>query len=151
VLGGAVGDLAQHLAGGRVLDREGPAAAGLAPLPADEQPRRDRVDDRLLRCCDAHGLCLLWHVPGRRSSLARRLARGGAGGQASFPWGGAGGWPARGGVGGGPTERAGGAAAAVGDRVWVLGGYAADGATLATVEVYDTGADTWARGADPPG
>ena len=49
-----------------------------------------------------------------------------------------------------PTERTEVAAAAVGDRVWVLGGYAADGATLATVEVYDTGADTWVRGPDLP-
>jgi hypothetical protein len=49
-----------------------------------------------------------------------------------------------------PTERTEVAAAAVGERIWVLGGYAPDGATLATVEVYDTGADTWARGPDLP-
>ena len=49
-----------------------------------------------------------------------------------------------------PTARTEVAAAAVGDRIWVLGGYAHDGATLATVEVYDTGADTWARGPDLP-
>ena len=49
-----------------------------------------------------------------------------------------------------PTERTEVAAAALGDRIWVLGGYGADGATLATVEVYDTGADTWARGPDLP-
>jgi N-acetylneuraminic acid mutarotase len=49
-----------------------------------------------------------------------------------------------------PSERTEVAAAAVGDRIWVLGGYAPDGATLATVEVYDTGSDTWARGPDLP-
>jgi N-acetylneuraminic acid mutarotase len=42
------------------------------------------------------------------------------------------------------------AAAAVGRRIWVLGGYGPDGATLATVEVYDTATDTWARGPDLP-
>jgi hypothetical protein len=49
-----------------------------------------------------------------------------------------------------PTQRTEVAAAAVGRRIWVLGGYAPDGATLATVEVYDTSADTWARGPDLP-
>jgi N-acetylneuraminic acid mutarotase len=49
-----------------------------------------------------------------------------------------------------PTERTEVAAAAVGDRIWVLGGYAPDGTTLATVEVYDTAADTWAAGPDLP-
>ncbi|HET8787352.1 MAG TPA: kelch repeat-containing protein, partial [Actinomycetes bacterium] len=49
-----------------------------------------------------------------------------------------------------PSERTEVAAAAVGGRIWVLGGYAPDGATLATVEVYDTTADTWARGPDLP-
>ena len=49
-----------------------------------------------------------------------------------------------------PSERTEVAAAAVGRRIWVLGGYAPDGATLATVEVYDTAADTWARGPDLP-
>src|SRR5918992_5598947 len=49
-----------------------------------------------------------------------------------------------------PSERTEVAAAAVGDRIWVLGGYAPDGATVATVEVYDTGADAWSRGPDLP-
>jgi non-specific serine/threonine protein kinase len=49
-----------------------------------------------------------------------------------------------------PSERTEVAAAAVGERIWVLGGYAPDGATLATVEVYDTATDTWARGPDLP-
>jgi N-acetylneuraminic acid mutarotase len=49
-----------------------------------------------------------------------------------------------------PTERTEVAAAAVGRRIWVLGGYGPDGATLATVEVYDTATDTWARGPDLP-
>ena len=49
-----------------------------------------------------------------------------------------------------PSERTEVAAAAVGDRIWVLGGYAPDGATLATAEVYDTSADRWARGPDLP-
>jgi len=49
-----------------------------------------------------------------------------------------------------PTERTEVAAAAVGRRIWVLGGYAPDGATLATAEVYDTVANTWSRGPDLP-
>src|SRR5512133_1735415 len=49
-----------------------------------------------------------------------------------------------------PSPRTEVAAAAVGGRIWVLGGYAPDGATLATAEVYDTAADTWARGPDLP-
>ncbi|HET7517662.1 MAG TPA: kelch repeat-containing protein, partial [Actinomycetes bacterium] len=49
-----------------------------------------------------------------------------------------------------PTERTEVAAAAVGERIWVLGGYGPDGATLATAEVYDTTTDTWARGPDLP-
>ena len=49
-----------------------------------------------------------------------------------------------------PTERTEVAAAAVGRRIWVLGGYAADGATLATAEVYDTVTGTWTRGPDLP-
>jgi N-acetylneuraminic acid mutarotase len=49
-----------------------------------------------------------------------------------------------------PSERTEVAAAAVGDRIYVLGGYAPDGATLATVEVYDTGADAWSAGPDLP-
>ena len=49
-----------------------------------------------------------------------------------------------------PSQRTEVAAAAVGRRIWVLGGYGPDGATLATVEVYDTTTDTWARGPDLP-
>ena len=49
-----------------------------------------------------------------------------------------------------PSERTEVAAAAVGRRIWVLGGYAPDGATLATAEVYDTATDTWSRGPDLP-
>src|SRR5215216_6310203 len=49
-----------------------------------------------------------------------------------------------------PTERTEVAAAAVGRRIWVLGGYAPDGATLATAEVYDTVTDRWSRGPDLP-
>ena len=49
-----------------------------------------------------------------------------------------------------PSERTEVAAAAVGRRIWVLGGYAPDGATLATAEVYDTVANTWSRGPDLP-
>jgi non-specific serine/threonine protein kinase len=49
-----------------------------------------------------------------------------------------------------PSERTEVAAAAVGDRIWLLGGYAPDGATVATVEVYDTSGDAWSRGPDLP-
>jgi N-acetylneuraminic acid mutarotase len=49
-----------------------------------------------------------------------------------------------------PSARTEVAAAAVGERIWVLGGYAPDGATVATAEVYDTAADRWARGPDLP-
>jgi hypothetical protein len=49
-----------------------------------------------------------------------------------------------------PSPRTEVAAAAVGGRIWVLGGYAPDGATLATAEVYDTAGDIWARGPDLP-
>jgi Kelch motif/Galactose oxidase, central domain len=49
-----------------------------------------------------------------------------------------------------PSPRTEVAAAAVGDHIWVLGGYGPDGATLATVEVYDTTSDTWERGPDLP-
>jgi Kelch motif len=49
-----------------------------------------------------------------------------------------------------PSPRTEVAAAAVGDRIWVLGGYGPDGATLATAEVYDTSTGTWARGPDLP-
>ena len=40
-----------------------------------------------------------------------------------------------------PSARTEVAAAAVGERIWVLGGYAPDGTTVATAEVYDTAAD----------
>lgn len=49
-----------------------------------------------------------------------------------------------------PSERTEVAATAVGELVYVAGGFRADGATVATVEVYDTGADRWARGPDLP-
>ena len=49
-----------------------------------------------------------------------------------------------------PTERTEVAAAAVGRRIWVLGGYTPDGATVATAEVYDTTTDSWSRGPDLP-
>src|SRR5215216_5054316 len=49
-----------------------------------------------------------------------------------------------------PTERTEVAAAAVGRRIWVLGGYAPDGASLATAEVYDTVTNSWSRGPDLP-
>jgi Kelch motif len=49
-----------------------------------------------------------------------------------------------------PSQRTEVAAAAVGGRIWVLGGYAPDGATLATAEVYDTATDRWSRGPDLP-
>jgi hypothetical protein len=49
-----------------------------------------------------------------------------------------------------PTERTEVAAAAVGRRIWVLGGYAPDGKTVTTAEVYDTATDNWARGPDLP-
>src|SRR5918992_3187579 len=49
-----------------------------------------------------------------------------------------------------PSERTEVAAAAVGGKIWVLGGYAPDGTTLATAEVYDTAADRWSRGPDLP-
>jgi hypothetical protein len=44
VLGSGVGDLAERLAGGRVIDGEGAAGRGRAPCPADEQAGGDRVD-----------------------------------------------------------------------------------------------------------
>jgi len=49
-----------------------------------------------------------------------------------------------------PTERTEVAAAAVGRRIWVLGGYTPDGATVATAEVYDTATGSWSRGPDLP-
>src|SRR4029450_10102590 len=49
-----------------------------------------------------------------------------------------------------PNERTEVAAAAVSRRIWVLGGYAPDGKTVATAEVYDTATGTWSRGRGPP-
>src|SRR5919202_3623087 len=49
-----------------------------------------------------------------------------------------------------PSPRTEVAAAAVGGRIWVLGGYGGDGATLATAEVYDTATGGWSRGPDLP-
>ena len=49
-----------------------------------------------------------------------------------------------------PSQRTEVAAAAVGGRIWVLGGYGSDGTTLATAEVFDTGAGSWSRGPDLP-
>lgn len=42
------------------------------------------------------------------------------------------------------------AAAALGDRIYVLGGFVPPGRTVALVEVYDTSSDTWSRGPDLP-
>jgi hypothetical protein len=49
-----------------------------------------------------------------------------------------------------PSERTEVAAAAAGGRVYVAGGYAPNGDTVATVEVYDTAADAWATGPELP-
>jgi hypothetical protein len=49
-----------------------------------------------------------------------------------------------------PTPRTEVAAAVAGTRVYVLGGYRADGGTVATVEVYDTATGRWDRGPDLP-
>jgi len=49
-----------------------------------------------------------------------------------------------------PSERTEVAATAVGKVVYVAGGFRADGATVPTVEVYDTGRDRWAPGPDLP-
>jgi hypothetical protein len=55
VVGRRVGDLHQRLAGRRVLHRERLAAAGVAPLAADEELMRRGLDDRRLAVgCDAH-------------------------------------------------------------------------------------------------
>jgi len=45
-----------------------------------------------------------------------------------------------------PSERTEVAAAAAGQRIVVAGGYARNGDTVATVEVYDTAADAWTAG-----
>ena len=44
-----------------------------------------------------------------------------------------------------PTARGGATAQAIGDKIYVVGGMDADGASLATVEVYDPPTNTWAR------
>ncbi len=49
-----------------------------------------------------------------------------------------------------PTERTEVAAAALSERIWVAGGFRRDGATVATVEVYDLAGDRWERGPDLP-
>jgi Kelch motif len=49
-----------------------------------------------------------------------------------------------------PSERTEVAAATAGGRIYVAGGYAPDGATVATVEVYDPAADAWTAGPDLP-
>ena len=49
-----------------------------------------------------------------------------------------------------PSERTEVAAATAGGRVYVAGGYAPDGATVATVEVYDPTEDAWVAGPDLP-
>jgi Kelch motif len=49
-----------------------------------------------------------------------------------------------------PSERTEVAAAAAGGRIYVAGGYAPNGDTVATVEVYDTAADAWAAAPDLP-
>jgi len=49
-----------------------------------------------------------------------------------------------------PTKRTEVAAAAIGTQILVAGGYRADGATVATVEVFDTASQTWQRGPDLP-
>src|SRR6266498_1083736 len=49
-----------------------------------------------------------------------------------------------------PTERTEVAATAAGDRIWVAGGFRRDGATVATVEVYELAGDRWEPGPDLP-
>ena len=49
-----------------------------------------------------------------------------------------------------PTTRTEVVAAASGDRVYVVGGLRTGGASLATVEVFDTVAATWTTGPDLP-
>jgi N-acetylneuraminic acid mutarotase len=51
---------------------------------------------------------------------------------------------------GAPSERTEVAAAVAGTRIYVVGGYARDGATLGTVEVYDIATGRWDRGPDLP-
>ncbi|HEX2178389.1 MAG TPA: kelch repeat-containing protein [Actinomycetota bacterium] len=49
-----------------------------------------------------------------------------------------------------PNQRTEVAAAAVGDRIYVLGGFVPPGRTVSIVEIYDTTTDTWSRGPDLP-
>jgi len=49
-----------------------------------------------------------------------------------------------------PTARTEVAAAASGGRIYVIGGYTADGATVSTVEVLDVATGRWERGPDLP-
>jgi len=49
-----------------------------------------------------------------------------------------------------PSERTEVAAAAAGGRIYVAGGYAPSGDTVATVEAYDTAADAWTAGPELP-
>jgi N-acetylneuraminic acid mutarotase len=49
-----------------------------------------------------------------------------------------------------PTPRTEVTAAALGDSIYVIGGFDAAGRTVPTVEVYDIEADTWNRGPDLP-
>lgn len=47
-----------------------------------------------------------------------------------------------------PNQRTEVAAAASGDKIYVMGGFVPPGRTVPIVEVYDTGSDTWSRGPD---
>ena len=49
-----------------------------------------------------------------------------------------------------PNERGEIAAAAVGEDIYVIGGFSADGASTSNVDIYDTKADTWRSGPDLP-
>jgi hypothetical protein len=49
-----------------------------------------------------------------------------------------------------PSERTEVTAAALGPEVYLIGGYRRDGATLSTVEVYDTRGNRWRRGPELP-
>jgi non-specific serine/threonine protein kinase len=51
---------------------------------------------------------------------------------------------------GAPNQRTEVAAAALGDKIYVAGGFVPPGRTVAVVEVYDTASDSWARGPDLP-
>jgi N-acetylneuraminic acid mutarotase len=49
-----------------------------------------------------------------------------------------------------PSKRTEVTAAALGDRVFVMGGFAESEETVATVEIYDVAADSWRQGPDLP-